>query len=155
MRSAILAVFAFAAAVLAAPRDAARLAARAPTPVDAAPDAHWPQPSNHGWKKREQLPIMPITDVSRQLCPLSMSACPISAATPTTLSEWISNGFECVEFNEDLMSCGGCGTLDEQYDCTAIAGALGVSCEVGSCRVHSCTAGYSPALDGKTCVPTN
>lgn len=39
-----------------------------------------------------------------------------------------------------------------RYDCTAIKGAQAVSCIVGACRVDSCTHGYTPSLDGTTCI---
>jgi len=118
-----------------------------PTP----PSPPFPWPSFKPWK-REQERITAEENVSSQLCPLSMSACPITASTPSSLSEWIEQGFECVEFSEDLTSCGGCGIIDAQYDCTAIPGALGVACDMGSCRVHTCRPGYSLAPDGMTCV---
>ncbi|KAH9929826.1 uncharacterized protein B0H18DRAFT_873667, partial [Fomitopsis serialis] len=102
-----------------------------------------------------QLPVVPPeADISPILCPLSMAACPISEAVPTSLEEWVQQGFECVDLREDLTSCGGCGAVDVQHDCTAIPNALGVSCEVGTCRVQSCRPGFTPALDGKGCIST-
>lgn len=62
-----------------------------------------------------QLPVVaPETDVSPILCPLSMTACPISSTVPRTLEEWVAQGFECVDVHEDLNSCGGCGAVDTQ-----------------------------------------
>ncbi|KAH9828680.1 uncharacterized protein C8Q71DRAFT_681472, partial [Rhodofomes roseus] len=100
-----------------------------------------------------QLPVVPPeADVSPILCPQSMAVCPITETIPDTLEKWVSEGFECVDLREDLTSCGGCGIVDAQYDCTAISNALGVSCEVGTCRVHSCKPGFTLALDGKSCI---
>ncbi|KZT73285.1 hypothetical protein DAEQUDRAFT_662375 [Daedalea quercina L-15889] len=102
-----------------------------------------------------QLPVVPPeADLSPILCPLSMNVCPISETVPTTLEEWVEHGYECVDVREDLNSCGGCGSVDVQYDCTAIPNALGISCEVGACRVHSCKPGFTLALDGTSCVST-
>ncbi|PCH34270.1 hypothetical protein WOLCODRAFT_135598 [Wolfiporia cocos MD-104 SS10] len=169
MRSFIFAALGVAIAVLPSPAAAlpsdSVLSARNPSPavpvVPRAPgpspawrrhEARAPVPSNYKRSKREQLPIAPVQDISQQLCPLSMSVCPLSASKPGSLSEWIEQGFECVDLTEDLTSCGGCGSLDTQYDCTAIPGALGVSCQASNCRVHSCKSGFTLAPDGKTCV---
>ncbi|KAI0931626.1 hypothetical protein AcW2_000472 [Taiwanofungus camphoratus] len=140
-------------------RNANPVAARAPAPSAARRhEARAPVPSNYKRSMHEQQAITPVGDISQQLCPLSMAACPISsisgtlASSPVSLSEWIEQGFECVDFSEDLTSCGGCGSVDAQYDCTAVPNALHVSCNVGSCRVDSCKPGYSLAPDGKTCV---
>ncbi|EMD42250.1 hypothetical protein CERSUDRAFT_110777 [Gelatoporia subvermispora B] len=138
------------------------LAARAPVPSAGTKrhDARAPVPSS-GFKKRstlEQQPIASIGDISRHLCPSKMSVCPIthspdaSTSTPTTILEWIEDGFECVDFDADLTSCGGCGSFDAKYDCTTVPGALGVSCVAGGCRVDSCKSGYVPASDNKSCV---
>ncbi|KZT08785.1 uncharacterized protein LAESUDRAFT_676206 [Laetiporus sulphureus 93-53] len=104
-----------------------------------------------GPQKREQQLIPAVQDVTH-LCPLSMSACPISSSVPLSLMEWIEQGFECVDLSEDLNSCGGCGSVDTQFDCTAIPNALAVSCVVGGCHVDSCKTGYAIAADSKTCV---
>jgi len=139
------------------------LAARAPSPSAASKrhDARSPSPSS-SFKKRstsEQHPVATLSDISRHLCPSKMSVCPIAsssgapASIPATVSEWIEEGFECVDFDADLTSCGGCGSVDAKYDCTAVPGALGVSCVAGGCRVDSCKAGYVLATDNATCVP--
>ncbi|KAI0094389.1 hypothetical protein BDY19DRAFT_863518, partial [Irpex rosettiformis] len=91
--------------------------------------------------------------VSQFLCPKPLRVCPISAEThPTNLEQWIHDGFECVDDREDLTSCGGCGLSDSKYDCTAIEGAVGVSCVIGECRVDSCAKGFTVALDHKACL---
>ena len=60
-----------------------------------------------------QLPVVaPGTDVSPILCPLSMTACPLSSVVPRTLEDWVAEGFECVDVRDDLNSCGGCGAVD-------------------------------------------
>ncbi|OBZ79645.1 Protein priA [Grifola frondosa] len=139
---------------------ARRYEARAPTP--SAPsrryEARAPAPSNSKRHVREQEPIIPTVDLSAYLCPEFMSVCPLEGAAralasePASMLELVQNGFECVDFREDLTSCGGCGSIEARYDCTAIPGALGVSCIAGGCRVHSCKVGYSLTPDGKSCV---
>lgn len=120
---------------------------RAPAPSLA---ARSPKPSA-GLSKRavQETLVNPAT----LLCPYKQTACPIdSESSPTTLQEWMDKGFECVDFKEDLTSCGGCGITDAKHDCTAIEGSDGVSCVVGNCRVDSCLEGFTRSLDGKSCV---
>lgn len=93
-------------------RDAAPLEARAPAPSLA---ARAPAPSARSIAKRalRQKPLTPEETLSRHLCPTPMRACPIDAqSAPSTLLEWIKEGFECVDPQEDLTSCGGCGAVD-------------------------------------------
>ncbi|KAI0076062.1 hypothetical protein K474DRAFT_1675880 [Panus rudis PR-1116 ss-1] len=103
--------------------------------------------------KRQQRPLSPVEELSRQLCPFGMSVCPISSSSsPSTLLGWIHDGYECVYHDSDLNSCGGCGTVNVSHDCTTIPNAVGVSCVSGQCRVDSCKSGFTLAEDGKTCV---
>ncbi|GJE89558.1 hypothetical protein PsYK624_056610 [Phanerochaete sordida] len=134
-------------------RNAPSLQARSPSPSLA---ARSPAPSG-SLKKRalRQKPLTPEQAIWKHLCPMSMRACPIDAASaPTTLTEWIRDGFECVDTTEDLTSCGGCGGVDVKYDCTAISGSDAVSCTRGECRVDSCQEGYTLSLDSKSCIRT-
>ena len=93
-------------------RDAAHIEARAPTPSLA---ARAPAPSARSVAKRalKQKPLTPEEAMSQHLCPSPMRACPIdSQSSPKTLLDWIQEGFECVDPQEDLTSCGGCGSID-------------------------------------------
>ncbi|BGP14589.1 hypothetical protein JCM10213_001937 [Rhodosporidiobolus nylandii] len=103
----------------------------------------------------------------RTLCPAHETACPIAGSASyagavsqhlTTVEEFelsgLKGGFECVDTQQALESCGGCASTGEGVDCTAIRGAQGVGCEVGECVVFSCQAGWRPSLDGKKCVRT-
>ena len=67
-------------------------------------------------------------------CPDNLSACPIGSS--------FESGFECVNVLDELENCGGCASLGEGMDCTAISGAAGVGCNNGTCVVLSCTAGF-------------
>ncbi|KAH8094724.1 hypothetical protein BXZ70DRAFT_1010014 [Cristinia sonorae] len=150
--------------VSALPSPSPALIARDGSPTPVTLEARSPQPSNakRGPRKRNQIPLSPEEQMSRHLCPSGMSVCPITSDSdlaaniipfvPTTLLKWIEEGFECADFGSDLTSCGGCGSVNVRYDCTAVPNALGVSCVEGACRVHSCKAGFHLAADGKTCV---
>lgn len=106
--------------VVARPGGEPSLVARAPSPslVARAPSpslaARAPAPSGSFTKRAlRQKPLSPEEAVAQQLCPGTMRACPIDAqSSPATLLEWIQEGFECVDPQEDLTSCGGCGTTD-------------------------------------------
>ncbi|GAA6033404.1 hypothetical protein JCM8097_006734 [Rhodosporidiobolus ruineniae] len=63
-----------------------------------------------------------------------------------------SGGFECIDTAQALDSCGGCASLGEGQDCTAIRGAAGVGCDAGKCVVFSCESGWKPSLRGDKCV---
>ncbi|KAF9270231.1 hypothetical protein L218DRAFT_22262 [Marasmius fiardii PR-910] len=79
------------------------------------------------------------------LCPKGLDACPIPGA--------IGGGYECLDVLEELESCGGCVSLGQGQDCTAIKGSWNTGCEQGSCVVYSCNAGYLRSSDGTTCIP--
>lgn len=49
-------------------------------------------------------------DLSSLLCPHSLSVCAISSHIPTSVAEWQVEGFQCVDFLNDLQFCGGCPT---------------------------------------------
>ncbi|KAK0198304.1 protein priA [Armillaria mellea] len=109
-----------------------------PTPTDP-PSSH---PSGHhgGYRKRT---IHKSRAVS--LCPFGLDACPIAGLT--------GNGdYECIDTSSDLEACGGCPTLGEGEDCTAISGSWNVACENRQCRVYTCVPGYTRSSDGKSCV---
>jgi len=135
-----------------AARNASPIEARAPVPSTRL-DAR--SPNAPRLRKRKQLVLTEEERISQYLCPQPMRACPISPESqPTTVEQWIQEGFECVDDHEDLTSCGGCGMTNAKFDCTAIEGALGVSCVVGGCRVDSCARGYTRSRNGKYCVRT-
>lgn len=77
-----------------------------------------PKPGQQYKKRAEQEALTHSDDFSRDLCPLGMTACPITAApghtcsAPTSLLEWIREGYECTDVRMDLNSCGGCGSVD-------------------------------------------
>ncbi|KAA1467818.1 hypothetical protein DENSPDRAFT_770283 [Dentipellis sp. KUC8613] len=92
--------------------------------------------------------------VSSQLCPATLSACPISSdAISRDVNMLITHGFECVDFRTDLESCGGCAVVDASHDCTSIDGVKSVSCVSGRCQVNACQRGFIPSADGELCLP--
>jgi hypothetical protein len=80
-----------------------------------------PQPRPSGRKRA------PETSLYSQLCPMSLSACPISSIS------LIASDYECLDITNELESCGGCASTGEGQDCTAIKGAWNVGCERGTC----------------------
>jgi len=84
-------------------------------------------------------------------------------------NEW---AYECIDFANELESCGGCASAGEGQDCSAIPNAVSVGCEAGSCAgkwwrtrssgvgqgereceliiVYSCLDGF--AINGTSCV---
>lgn len=68
-------------------------------------------------------------------CPLGYDRC----ALPT-------GGFDCIDVNSDLESCGGCPSYDDDddsenargVDCSVLPGVASVACVQGECRVESC-----------------
>ncbi|KAL7420740.1 hypothetical protein Q5752_004691 [Cryptotrichosporon argae] len=102
------------------------------------------RPSSH--PKREPaagpavlLPLGTRGDLAR--CPADSVACPAAVGS----DEW-----ECVHYEDDLYSCGGCLTLGTGADCTALANVLAVGCEAAACVVYTCERGYT-LVDG-ACV---
>ncbi|ORY82307.1 hypothetical protein BCR35DRAFT_278613 [Leucosporidium creatinivorum] len=63
-----------------------------------------------------------------------------------------AGGYECVDTQVSIDSCGGCSSTGEGQDCTLIPHAAGVGCDVGVCKVFSCSSGFRPNLDGTMCV---
>ncbi|PLW11981.1 hypothetical protein PCANC_03439 [Puccinia coronata f. sp. avenae] len=57
-------------------------------------------------------------------CPSGETACPISPH---------STGFECIDVQSELTSCGGCVSKHEGENCMDIVGAAGVGCHLGKC----------------------
>ncbi|KAJ6575126.1 hypothetical protein B0H19DRAFT_1254736 [Mycena capillaripes] len=78
------------------------------------------------------------------LCPTGLDACPVAGLS--------ANDYECIDTAVELESCGGCASLGEGQDCTAIKGAWNVGCEQGRCAVYTCTFGFKRAPDGQSCI---
>lgn len=66
------------------------------------------------------------------------------------------NGWEYVDTQNDMESCGGCHQPMEGFkkgrDCTAILGANSVSCHLGQCQISSCLRGFKLDIDKCTKV---
>lgn len=96
-------------------------------------------PGHYGYGKRQH------TSRDVPACPRGLDACPISGLT--------SGDYECLDISAELESCGGCTSVGQGQDCTAIKGAWNVGCDRGSCKVYSCFAGFRLSVDGTSCVP--
>ncbi|GAA5999983.1 hypothetical protein JCM10207_006002 [Rhodosporidiobolus poonsookiae] len=60
-----------------------------------------------------------------------------------------SGGFECIDTETSLNSCGGCvGEGMPGQNCLAIPGALAVECHQSKCHVGSCFKGWRHVKDG-------
>lgn len=96
------------------------------------------------------------------LCPLGETACPISGSSSFRAFSMSSNqqldfakaagGFECLDTQSSLESCGGCASTGEGKDCTTIAHSAGVGCSAGQCVVFSCEPGYVASLNSTKCL---
>ncbi|BGP58249.1 hypothetical protein JCM8202v2_005910 [Rhodotorula sphaerocarpa] len=117
-------------------------------------------PSGRARAKRHQGP-QPKT-----LCPMGEQACPIAGAgsfegavlqlslsgSPADDLLRASGGYECLDTQRSLESCGGCASTGHGRDCTAIPHVGNVTCEAGVCVVVSCARHYRPARAGDRCV---
>ena len=95
----------------------------AATPAKLQPRA--PQPSKRmGKRKAKKTEPMAKKDYSSFLCPGGSVACPVYAGEVVTsesvtklegslesLADWFKVGFECMELDTELNSCGGCLAL--------------------------------------------
>ncbi|QRW05443.1 choline transport protein [Ceratobasidium sp. AG-Ba] len=80
------------------------------------------------------------------LCARGYTACPVDGSKGLT-----TNDYECLDALQELRACGGCPSLGQGQDCTSIPHAKGVSCVSGTCQVSSCSGGFAPTSDGKSC----
>ncbi|KAH9453313.1 hypothetical protein Pst134EA_024193 [Puccinia striiformis f. sp. tritici] len=78
-------------------------------------------------------------DVDRKFCPDSEIACRMS-----------SGGYECLDPDVTLESCGGCSSIGTGVDCRNITGADEVGCYQGACQVITCGRGFR-LIDG-SCI---
>ncbi|WVO13161.1 hypothetical protein L204_100773 [Cryptococcus depauperatus] len=150
--------------LLAAPLLAVAAAPAADGP--ARPQARSPQPSRRMGALKRSKKVEPLKkkDYSSFLCPGGLVACPIPgdevteqsaaalAQSLNSLADWFKIGFECIELDAELNSCGGCLALGSGQDCSLIANARSTGCENGSCQVHSCLENFIVAPDKRSCV---
>jgi hypothetical protein len=107
LRTACIFLLALSALVSANPSPSA--ARRAPMPIPSAT------------RKRAELPQNPLAALSshnalsKQLCPEALHACPVPGSPgplPQSLDEFLAKGWECADFDSDIVSCGGCAALE-------------------------------------------
>ncbi|KAG7532143.1 hypothetical protein FFLO_03771 [Filobasidium floriforme] len=115
-------------------------ACQAPSGVPTAPKSRRRALNNN--KRHLSLAEKSRLRIDEKLCPKTMSACPIGKE---------SSSYECLDTFTDISSCGGCASVGEGQDCTAIKGAKWMGCEQGSCVVYSCRPGFK-LVGGKECV---
>jgi hypothetical protein len=110
-----------------------------PSPPPSQPSGSYGGQTGHGagnWKRHQKARSVP-------LCPTGLDACPISGLTTE---------YECLDTSTELESCGGCASVGQGQDCTAIKGAWNVGCDKGRCKVYTCFAGFLLSADGTSCV---
>ncbi|KAF9486477.1 hypothetical protein BDN70DRAFT_15914 [Pholiota conissans] len=120
---------------------------------------HKPTPSHRSMPyRRRALNTMNASEIATEICPEEFFGCPIAApgslaSLPTSLSDWIAGGYECIDPQADLRACGGCTSLDAKHDCTLIPGVNDISCVAGACVVGSCNDSYKFDAASRTCMP--
>ncbi|EJU06065.1 hypothetical protein DACRYDRAFT_19383 [Dacryopinax primogenitus] len=134
------------------PRDEAVKPRWSPLPRDATPL------KNRGlWPSHRSLER--ALDLSKRDLILADSRCPMQHTACGVVSAWTRQGWECIDTQMDLESCGGCvtplmGEIATGIDCTSLEGVEDVACVSGFCTVYSCRDGFTVAADGQTCVVT-
>ncbi|KAK4054891.1 hypothetical protein OIV83_000815 [Microbotryomycetes sp. JL201] len=120
-----------------------------------------PQPSNRARVKKSKKPA--------GLCPAGERACPIAGsksflkARSTDFHEFRltntaaapsfpSGGFECLDTQYSIESCGGCASMGEGRNCLEISFVNGVGCDAGKCTIFSCQVGFKLSKDGTACI---
>lgn len=73
-------------------------------------------------------------------CHNSETSCPIISA---------DGGYECLDLQVEVASCGGCVSKGEGENCLLIEGADGVGCHKGQCVVLSFKDGYIAGPNGR------
>jgi len=100
-------------------------------------------PTPSGVYKRQDVPLR-CERRGHQMCPIMSGR----------------GGFECVDVQNDLESCGGCvgepdGSLDYDLsgvDCSALPGVDRVRCVEGNCHVDSCAPSWRKSKHADHCV---
>lgn len=77
---------------------------------------------------------------SEGVCPTGKRRCPVGLS-----------GWECIDTQTDLESCGACPGQSGGVDCSVLAGTGAVECKDGVCLVLSCLTDYDLSKNG-TCV---
>jgi len=84
----------------------------------------------------------------KKTCQNGFTACPV--VSKARLGNRV--GFECVDTDSAIESCGGCAGSGGGVDCTSLPGVDGVSCSVGQCKIQSCMPGSVLSKDGRSCI---
>ncbi|EIN05729.1 hypothetical protein PUNSTDRAFT_122189 [Punctularia strigosozonata HHB-11173 SS5] len=137
-----------------------QMRARAPAPQVSQMRARAPAPQVSQMRARAPAPqasqmrrdMTVLDDSPDRRCARDWQSCPIFVESKI-------KGYECVDVQHDLESCGGCVVNGEALgdggrDCSAISHADGVSCMKGRCIIDQCASGYVKSADGQDCVPS-
>ncbi|KAM0756426.1 hypothetical protein T439DRAFT_29212 [Meredithblackwellia eburnea MCA 4105] len=104
-----------------------------------------------------------------KLCPGTETACPIVGSASFFIAQSsgfaafrapdlnglrAEGGYECLDTEYSIESCGGCASMGEGVNCLQTPHSSGVGCSAGKCVVFSCEEGYKPNFDSTGCVRT-
>ncbi|KAI7942206.1 hypothetical protein MJO28_012233 [Puccinia striiformis f. sp. tritici] len=84
-------------------------------------------------------------------CPAGLSACPISSG----MTAKPSAGFECLDLQQEVTSCGGCASTGQGVDCTTMKGVSSAGCSEGKCKIFSCKYGYRYSTVHNVCYKSH
>ncbi|KAI9610810.1 hypothetical protein KEM48_004699 [Puccinia striiformis f. sp. tritici PST-130] len=84
-------------------------------------------------------------------CPAGLSACPISSGMTIKASA----GFECLDVQQEVTSCGGCASTGQGVDCTTMKGVSSAGCSEGKCKIFSCKYGYRYSTVHNVCYKSH
>ncbi|KAF9457148.1 hypothetical protein BDZ94DRAFT_264697 [Collybia nuda] len=102
-------------------------------------------------------------DIHRRRClKPGQKACPLYSVAIGRSSSKL-RGYDCIDINNDLESCGGCvdrsldgeRSSDGGRDCSAIPNVDTVRCEARKCVIESCRPGSVKSVDGEHCILTS
>ncbi|KAI9606030.1 hypothetical protein H4Q26_004402 [Puccinia striiformis f. sp. tritici PST-130] len=85
--------------------------------------------------------ICPAEDsLINEKCPAGLSACPISSG----MTAKPSAGFECLDLQQEVTSCGGCASTGQGVDCTTMKGVSSAGCSEGKCKICKALSSIHP-----------
>ncbi|KAM0749712.1 hypothetical protein T439DRAFT_37277 [Meredithblackwellia eburnea MCA 4105] len=100
------------------------------------------QAAGRKMKKRSNV-VDAAKEEMQSTCPSGETACKLKKG---------GLGYQCINTNDELSSCGGCTTEGEGQNCEDIPFVESVSCSAGKCEIHSCTPPRIPSFTGQGCV---
>jgi len=98
-------------------------------------------------------------------CPQGEEACPVigsqslAAAMAASKAQGLlkfnpdtKGGYECIDTQSSLESCGGCASIGAGQDCTKLPHASSMGCSEGKCVIFKCSIGFVANKAGTKCI---